>query len=167
MAVTTIDTPAGPFTVLAAGDAVLASGFTGDVAELRPLVHTDLRTDADADVDLITKSVRAYFDGDITAIDAVPVHQKTLGGDFMAHAWNVLRCVTAGDPVTYSEYASRAGRPTAIRAAASACARNAAALFVPCHRVVRTDGSMGGYRWGIDKKEFLLAFERQITETHS
>jgi len=67
--------------------------------------------------------------------------------------------VPPGQPVTYSEYAALAGRPAAVRAAASACARNAAALFVPCHRVVRISGAMGGFRWGLDVKRWLLAHE--------
>jgi methylated-DNA-[protein]-cysteine S-methyltransferase len=67
--------------------------------------------------------------------------------------------VTAGDVVTYSEFAELAGRPAAVRAAASACARNAAALFVPCHRIVRTDGGLGGYRYGLEIKRWLRAHE--------
>ena len=61
--------------------------------------------------------------------------------------------------MTYSEFAALAGRPAAIRAAASACARNAAALFVPCHRVLRTGGALGGFRWGLDVKRWLLTHE--------
>jgi methylated-DNA-[protein]-cysteine S-methyltransferase len=87
------------------------------------------------------------------------VRQQT-GGAFLAHAWDVLRDVPAGAPVTYTEYAAKAGRPAAIRAAAQACARNAAALFVPCHRVLRTDGTLGGYRWGLPIKQWLLDHER-------
>jgi methylated-DNA-[protein]-cysteine S-methyltransferase len=75
------------------------------------------------------------------------------------HAWGVLRTVEPGEPVTYTGYAALAGRPAAVRAAASACARNAAALFVPCHRVVRTGGGLGGFRWGTDVKRWLLDHE--------
>ncbi|WP_309124389.1 methylated-DNA--[protein]-cysteine S-methyltransferase, partial [Arthrobacter sp.] len=71
----------------------------------------------------------------------------------------ILRTVAPGKPVTYSEYARLSGRPSAIRAAAGACAFNAAALFVPCHRVIRTDGSLGGFRWGVAVKTSLLARE--------
>ena len=161
---TTIDTPVGPFTILARGDAVVAAGFTTDADEL--LGMTDSRPGGDADLELIEKAVRAYFDGDLTAIDAVPVAQRN-GGVFLSHARNVLRTVPAGAPITYTEYARRSGRPVAVRAAAQACARNAAALFVPCHRVVRTDGGLGGYRWGIHVKRWLLAHEGRIAETGS
>jgi methylated-DNA-[protein]-cysteine S-methyltransferase len=61
--------------------------------------------------------------------------------------------------VTYTEYAAKAGRPAAVRAAASACARNAVALFVPCHRVLGTDGTMRGFRWGVTVKQQLLEHE--------
>jgi methylated-DNA-[protein]-cysteine S-methyltransferase len=67
--------------------------------------------------------------------------------------------VKAGEPVTYTGFADLAGRPAAVRAAAMACARNAAALFVPCHRVLRLDGSLGGFRWGIPVKRWLLDHE--------
>jgi methylated-DNA-[protein]-cysteine S-methyltransferase len=75
----------------------------------------------------------------------------------------VLRTVKPGAPVTYADYATLAGSPTAVRSAASACARNAATLFVPCHRVVRTGGALGGFRWGVDAKRWLLTHE---TSTH-
>jgi methylated-DNA-[protein]-cysteine S-methyltransferase len=157
----TLTTPAGPFTIVARGDAVLAAGFTDDVSQLLPLIHPQLRepqTREDAGADSIVKAVEAYFDGDLTAIDTVPVVQRS-GGEFLAPAWDVLRTLPAGAPVTYTEYARLSGRPAAVRAAAQACARNAAALFVPCHRVVRTGGSLGGYRWGLDVKRWLLDHE--------
>jgi methylated-DNA-[protein]-cysteine S-methyltransferase len=155
---TTIDTPAGPFTMLLRGEAVLASGFTDDENALWPLVHPRLREAADGDPTRADRAVAAYFDGDLAALDAVEVVQRS-DGAFLGSAWETLCQVKPGAPVTYSEYARLCGRPAAVRAAAQACARNAAALFVPCHRVVRTDGSIGGYRWGLDVKRYLLAHE--------
>jgi methylated-DNA-[protein]-cysteine S-methyltransferase len=152
----TVDTPAGPFSVAASGATVVASGFTTDEAQLMALVHPSLRTGlSPADPAPIRAALDAYFAGDVKAIDAVGVRQRS--GPFLEHAWDVLRGVH--EPITYTEYAGRAGNPAAIRAAASACARNAAALFVPCHRVLRLDGSLGGYRWGLPVKRFLLAHE--------
>ncbi|GGM54025.1 putative methylated-DNA:protein-cysteine methyltransferase [Micromonospora sonchi] len=156
-----LDTPAGPFAILAGPDgAVRAAGFTPDPANLLPLIHPSLRGELRQRPDLgpVTAAVAAYLDGELTAIDAVPVEQHT-GGAFMSHAWDVLREVKPGQPVTYTGYAALAGRPAAVRAAAAACARNAAALFVPCHRVLRTDGTLGGYRWGLPVKEWLLGHE--------
>ncbi|MEU4640227.1 methylated-DNA--[protein]-cysteine S-methyltransferase [Micromonospora sp. NPDC023814] len=159
---TVVDTPAGPFSIVAGPDgAVRAAGFTGEPEHLLPLVHPTLRAPLRRRVDLgpVTAAVAAYLDGELTAIDTVPVQQHT-GGVFMAHAWQVLREVKPGDPVTYTGFAGLAGRPAAVRAAAAACARNAVALFVPCHRVLRTDGTLGGYRWGLDVKKWLLGHER-------
>lgn len=158
----TMDTPAGPFTIVTDTDgAVLASGFTADLNELLVPVHPSMKPDRPrprADLGPATKAALAYFDGDLTAIDTVPVRQHS-GGEFLGHAWDVLREVPAGDPISYTQFATRAGRPVAIRAAAQACARNSAALFVPCHRVLRNDGSLGGFRWGLPVKRWLLAFE--------
>ncbi|WP_018784686.1 methylated-DNA--[protein]-cysteine S-methyltransferase [Micromonospora sp. CNB394] len=162
---TVIGTPAGPLSVLAGPTgAVRAAGFTADPAALLPLIHPSLRGEPRERADLgpVTAAVRAYLDGDLAAIDAVPVEQHS-GGLFLTHAWQVLRDVKPGGPVTYTGFAALAGRPAAIRAAAAACARNAAALFVPCHRVLRTDGSLGGYRWGLDVKKWLLGHEGRVT----
>ncbi|BFU42371.1 methylated-DNA--[protein]-cysteine S-methyltransferase [Krasilnikovia sp. MM14-A1004] len=158
----TMDTPAGPFTAVVSGDgAVRAAGFTADVAALMLLVHPDLagETRPATDLGAVSAAVRRYLDGDLAALDDVAVEQRT-GGAFMAHAWQVMREIKPGAPVTYALFAELAGRPAAVRAAAAACARNPVALFVPCHRVLRTDGTLGGYRWGLDVKTWLLEHER-------
>ena len=158
----TMDTPAGPFTaVVSAAGAVRASGFTTDVGELMRLVHPTLveETRPADDVGPVGAAVRSYLDGDLTAIDDVRVEQH-VGGTFITHAWQVMRDIKPGAPVTYTQFAALAGRPAAVRGAASACARNPAALFVPCHRVLRTDGSLGGYRWGLPVKRWLLDHEQ-------
>ena len=157
----TMHTPAGPLTiVLSEAGAVRAAGFTSSVDDLLPLIHPDLlgETRPAADAGDVGRAVQSYFDGELTTIDEVPVEQRT-GGEFMAHAWRVMRDIKAGQPVTYTAYAQMAGRPAAIRAAAAACARNPVAFFVPCHRVLRTDGTLGGYRWGLPVKRWLLDFE--------
>ncbi|MEU4562133.1 methylated-DNA--[protein]-cysteine S-methyltransferase [Actinoplanes sp. NPDC023936] len=157
----TLDTPTGPFTVVVTVHGVVrAAGFTTDVPELMRLMHPRLREPVEAhdDVGPVRDAVRAYLDGDLTALDGVEVEQHT-GGEFMSHAWQVMREIKPGTPVTYTRYAALAGRPLAIRGAASACARNAVALILPCHRVLRTDGSLGGYRWGLPIKSWLLAHE--------
>jgi methylated-DNA-[protein]-cysteine S-methyltransferase len=159
---TTIETPAGPLSILVGPNgAVRAAGFTADPHDLLPLVHPRLREPLRTRSDLgpVTTAVASYLDGDLTAIDGVPVEQHT-EGLYLAHAWQVLRDVKPGEPVTYLGFARLTGRPAAVRAAAAACARNAAALFVPCHRVLRTDGGLGGYRWGLPVKQWLLDHER-------
>ena len=158
----TTDTPIGPFTTIVdATGSVLASGWTDTIDQLTPQIHKSLRP-AEVremnDLGSVTAAVDAYHRGDVGAIDDVPVVQQS--GEFLVHAWKVLREVPAGSPITYSEFAVLAGRPAAVRGAASACARNAAALFVPCHRVFRIGGGMGGFRWGLPAKEWLLAHEK-------
>ncbi|HEX8343951.1 MAG TPA: methylated-DNA--[protein]-cysteine S-methyltransferase [Actinoplanes sp.] len=156
-----MDTPVGPFTVVVSeAGAVRAAGFTADIDALLGLVHPTLRGTARPapDAGPVSAAVRSYLDGDLAALDSVPVEQIS-GGPFMTHAWNVMRDIKPGSPVTYTGFAGLAGRPAAIRAAAAACARNAVALFVPCHRVLRTDGSLGGYRWGLPVKAWLLDHE--------
>jgi methylated-DNA-[protein]-cysteine S-methyltransferase len=157
----TSDTPIGPFTALVdAEGAVLASGWTADAETLRQLIHPGLRPDQVRrrdELGAVTRAVAAYHRGELTAIDAIEVRQRS--GEFLMHAWEVLRKIPAGDPVTYTEYAAVSGRPDATRAAANACARNAAALFVPCHRVLRIGGALGGFRWGLPVKRWLLDHE--------
>ncbi|KAA2264098.1 methylated-DNA--[protein]-cysteine S-methyltransferase [Solihabitans fulvus] len=157
----TVDTPIGPFTAIVAEDgAVLASGWTDTADELLPQVSPKLRPSVLSvrpELGAVTTAVREYHAGDLGAVDGIEVRQRS--GEFMEAAWTVLRTVPAGRPITYSDYAALAGRPSAIRAAASACARNAAALFVPCHRVLRLGGKLGGFRWGLDAKQWLLAHE--------
>jgi methylated-DNA-[protein]-cysteine S-methyltransferase len=159
----TIDTTDGPFTVLAREDgAVLASGWSDDLETMLERIRpADRPIGTIAGTVTAMDAVRAYYDGDLTAIDEVPVAQ--FGGPFRTHAWTVLRTVTAGHPVTYTEFAAASGRPSAVRAAASACATNAPALFVPCHRVLRTDGSLGGFAWGLDVKRSLLDREAALS----
>ena len=159
-----VQTPPGPFTVVVDTDAegrdvVLASGWTDDVADLLTVVHPSLRPAGSARVDdlPVLDVVEKFFAGDLAAIDDVVVRQRS--GPFLQAAWDVLRTVPAGRPDTYAGFAARCGRPAAVRAAANACARNATALFVPCHRVLGSDGGLGGFRWGTPVKRRLLDHE--------
>jgi len=159
----TLDTPDGPFTVLEDAEGrVLASGWTdsperilGRIAERhRPGRVTDGRV-ASAD------AVDAFYAGEVEHAMQVPVRQY--GTELFTEGWRQLRLVPAGTVLTYTEFAAAMGRPDAIRAAASVCARNAPALFVPCHRVLRSDGTLGGFAWGLDVKRALL--EREAVGT--
>jgi methylated-DNA-[protein]-cysteine S-methyltransferase len=162
---TTMTTPCGPFTIVMDADAVIASGWTTRTDELMEAVSSSLRPTtitARSELGETTDAVRRYFDGDLLAIDHIAVHQHS--GPFIEHAWDVLRAVPAGSPITYAELAAKVGRPDAVRAAANACAFNAAALFVPCHRIVRTGAGpyerrLGGFRWGLPVKRQLLDHE--------
>lgn len=81
------------------------------------------------------------------------------GTAFQQRVWQALREVPIGSRISYAELAQRVGMPKAVRAVASACAANSLAVVIPCHRVVRTDGSLSGYRWGVARKQALLARE--------
>ena len=158
----TVDTPDGAFTILVDdGGRVLASGWTVDEAAVvlrlperaRPSALRVAETDAAA-------AVTAYYDGDLAAIDDVAVAQ--FGTSTQLMGWTALRRIAPGKPLTYTEFASELGSPSAVRAAASICARNAPALFVPCHRVLRSDGTLGGFAWGLGVKRRLLDREAGV-----
>ena len=157
--VQTLDTPDGPFTVLEDTEGhVLASGWTDDSARVlarlaerhRPRRLTEGRVRS-------AEAVEAFYAGEVEAAMRVPVHQH--GTELFAEGWRQLRAIPAGTVLTYTELAAAMGRPDAVRAAASVCARNAPALFVPCHRVLRSDGTLGGFAWGLDVKRSLLERE--------
>ena len=161
--VATVATACGPFTVLVSGSVVIASGWTTDlellVAPMRPppLRHESaVGTDGAAAV-RACGAVAAYFAGQVGAIDDTAVGQRS--GPFVEAVWRELRALPPGAPVSYQELAARAGRPGAARAAGWACQANAVALFVPCHRARRGDGSLGGFRWGLEIKRWLLDHE--------
>ncbi|HEY1761258.1 MAG TPA: bifunctional DNA-binding transcriptional regulator/O6-methylguanine-DNA methyltransferase Ada [Acidimicrobiales bacterium] len=97
--------------------------------------------------------------------DATALPVDVAGTAFQLRVWDALRAIPFGETRTYSEVAEGIGAPKAIRAVASACAANEAALAIPCHRVLRKDGSMGGYRWGVDVKERILEAERRGSTT--
>jgi AraC family transcriptional regulator of adaptative response/methylated-DNA-[protein]-cysteine methyltransferase len=82
------------------------------------------------------------------------------GTAFQVRVWEALRRIPCGSTASYTEVAKRIGRPTAARAVAAACAANPIAVAVPCHRVVRTDDSLSGYRWGVERKAELLKREQ-------
>lgn len=159
--ITTTDTPLGPFTVIAEDDdTVLASGWTAGRDRLLGYIAPGLRPEtviARTGTSSVVDAVAAYHAGEVSAPDAVAV--RHLAGPFLTAAWEALRKVAPGEIISYRELASRAGSPAAIRAAGSACARNPSALFIPCHRVQRGDGTLGGFGYGLDVKRWLLRHE--------
>jgi AraC family transcriptional regulator of adaptative response/methylated-DNA-[protein]-cysteine methyltransferase len=109
----------------------------------------------------------ATLRGHVTAIrqqlaraDAAAPPVDTGGTPFEQQVWRALRAIPYGEVRSYQQVAQAIGRPTAVRAVARACAANPVALIVPCHRVVRADGTSGGYRWGAERKAALLGHER-------
>jgi AraC family transcriptional regulator of adaptative response/methylated-DNA-[protein]-cysteine methyltransferase len=109
-------------------------------------------------VDAIVRSVDR--DGDSPA---VPVDVKATA--FQWRVWRALQEIPRGETRSYTEVAASIGQPSAARAVASACAHNRVALVIPCHRVVRSDGALSGYRWGPERKQKLLERERHASKT--
>lgn len=105
----------------------------------------------------ITDVIRDYFDGDVRALRTIKTSQP--GGDFSQAAWSAMRKVKVGSTISYGELAASAGSPRAVRAAGSACAKNAIMIVVPCHRILATGGGLGGYAYGLEKKKWLLRHE--------
>lgn len=96
------------------------------------------------------------------AIDGGPPSPMALderGGELQRAVWRALRDIPAGTTASYAEVARAIGRPAAVRAVAQACGANPIAVLTPCHRVVRSDGGLSGYRWGVERKRALLARE--------
>lgn len=103
------------------------------------------------------EALRAYVAGSCDTID-LPLDIRATA--FQLRVWKHLQSIPRGETRTYSEVAAAIGQPTATRAVARACATNPVAVVVPCHRVIRSDGSAAGYAWGIERKRTLLAIER-------
>ena len=101
--------------------------------------------------------LHAYFAGDVGALDRIAVDPR--GTPFQLDVWRRLRRIPAGTTISYGELAKRVERPNAQRAVGMANASNPIALIVPCHRVIRTGGALGGYAFGLAYKQWLLAHE--------
>jgi AraC family transcriptional regulator of adaptative response/methylated-DNA-[protein]-cysteine methyltransferase len=110
----------------------------------------------DADFEKLVAKVVGFVEAPAQGLD-LPLDLR--GTAFQQRVWEALRKIPAGRTATYSEIAKRIGRPKAVRAVAAACADNPVAVAIPCHRVVRLDGNLAGYRWGIARKRALLAKE--------
>jgi len=105
----------------------------------------------------VSAVVNDWIAGDVDAFNALKVRQP--GGEFTQAVWKSLRKVRGGTVISYADLAAKAGRPLAVRAAGTAMATNLIAPMVPCHRVVKTGGALGGYGFGIDLKAKLLQHE--------
>lgn len=105
----------------------------------------------------LTKAMRAYFKGDIAAIDTLPV--ETTGTQFQRSIWQALRKIPRGTTITYAELAKRIDKPKAIRAAGLANGQNPISIVVPCHRVIGSNGTLTGYGGGLPRKKWLLEHE--------
>jgi len=154
-----LPTPIGSLNLIADQHILLAANFLTLKALKESLGSDDSIREVKsvAKIPVISDLINDYFDGDLTAINAIQVRQP--GAPFSQAAWKAMKKVPPGKVISYSDLADRAGSPAAIRAAGSACAKNAIVLVVPCHRVVKTGGALGNYAYGLSKKEWLLSHE--------
>jgi len=144
-----LETPIGMFRAVVIDGSVRTAGFLANRNGSR--VTRDSTGVHDA--------LAAYFAGNIDALDTITVAPQ--GTEFRQLVWNALREIRAGSTISYGELAARVGAPGAARAVGTANATNPICLVIPCHRVVRAGGALGGYGFGIDRKRWLLAHEEQ------
>jgi AraC family transcriptional regulator of adaptative response/methylated-DNA-[protein]-cysteine methyltransferase len=107
----------------------------------------------DADFEHVVATVVGFVEAPVLGLD-LPLDVR--GTAFQQRVWQALREIPAGSTLTYTDLARRIGTPNATRAVAQACASNSIAVAIPCHRVVRHDGTLSGYRWGAERKQALL-----------
>jgi methylated-DNA-[protein]-cysteine S-methyltransferase len=152
-------TPIGTLNVIADGELLLGANLS-TVKALKDGLDSIYRGSEFREVSkipIISDLINDYFDGDTSAINGIKVSQP--GGTFSQSAWKSMRKVRPGKVISYAQLAENSGSPKAVRAAGSACAKNAIVLVVPCHRIVKTGGALGNYAYGINKKEWLLRHE--------
>lgn len=122
---------------------------------LAQLVHNDTALAP------LLKTVTDFLVAPLTPLDfTLDIH----GSDFQKSVWAVLRSIAVGDTRSYTDVAQLLHKPKAVRAVANACAANPLALAIPCHRILRADGGISGYRWGVERKRALLAQEQQARQ---
>ena len=143
-----IETPIGVFRAVVVDGAVQTAGFQLG----RKAAPRDAGNAAG-----VRDRLAAYFTGDVDALDDIDVAPE--GTLFKQLVWKALREVRAGETVSYGELAKRVGAPGAARAVGTANATNPICLIIPCHRVIRAGGELGGYGFGVDRKRWLLAHE--------
>lgn len=111
---------------------------------------------ADSAFEQLVAQVVGFIEAPAIGLD-LPLDVR--GTAFQQRVWQALRAIPAGSTASYTDIASRIGSPQAVRAVAGACAANALAVAIPCHRIVRRDGALSGYRWGVERKRTLLERE--------
>ena len=158
-----VDTALGQALVATTERGICMVELGGDAAGLERSLHLEFpqahleRVDAGRD-EFLAPRVRAV--ADVLAGKRAQVDIDLLGTAFQKKVWDALMKIPRGETRSYAELAGALGKPQGARAVARACATNRIAILVPCHRVVRGDGSLGGYRWGLPLKQDLLARER-------
>lgn len=152
-----VDSSLGAMLVAATDKGLCRISFDENEADLRARFPHAAIVPGDEAFERLVRDVVALVDDPSRAAD-LPV--DVAGTAFQQAVWAALRAIPVGETRTYSQVAAAVGRPAAVRAAGTACGDNSLAILIPCHRVLRTDGSLGGYAYGLDRKERLLEKER-------
>jgi methylated-DNA-[protein]-cysteine S-methyltransferase len=157
--ISSLTTPIGTLNLIADGDILLGANFSSIKALKESVDQRYLGSEFKSvkKIPGISPLINDYFAGDITALNAIKVSQP--GGVFSQAAWKSMRKIRVGTVISYAQLAEKAGSPKAVRAAGSACAKNAIVLVVPCHRIIKTGGDLGNYVYGVNKKLWLLRHE--------
>ncbi|CAB4691939.1 MAG: methylated-DNA--[protein]-cysteine S-methyltransferase [Actinobacteria bacterium] len=162
LAAATHSSPFGTLYLIAENDRLLAAGFRS-LEDLKQRLPEDVAArgfQRVASIPIVSDVWRAYCDGDIKGLSQIKWQQT--GGPFRQKAWKAMTKIPAGKTISYADLALKSGSPSAVRAAGTACATNLVAPFIPCHRIVRTGGALGGYGYGLPTKIALLTFEGAI-----
>ncbi len=156
----TMDSPLGLLEVGARAGRVCLVAFAADATAVRRRLerHVGPMEPVDhPDPGRAVSVLDRYFSGDVAAIDELEL--DPIGTEFQRSVWRALRAVPVGETTSYGEVATAIGSPGAVRAVGSANGANPIVVIVPCHRVVRSDGALGGYGGGLERKRWLLAHE--------
>ncbi len=161
-----IDTPLGAMVALGNSHGIHLLEFVDrrtlekEISELRKHIRSVVVPGTNAHLEKLSEELRRYFDGTSLKF-TVPLIMA--GSPFEKDIWMLLRTIPPGETRSYAEMARELGRPTASRAVGRANGRNPLALVIPCHRVIRADGTLCGYGGGVWRKQWLLEHERRIT----
>ena len=156
------ESPLGMVAVAATAQGVCAVRLGDDAEELErelreEFARATLQRD-DEELAAYLETIMSHLNGRTPHLD-LPLDVRATA--FQKQVWQALQAIPYGETRSYGEVATAIGKPSAVRAVARACASNPVALAVPCHRVVRADGNLSGYRWGVERKEKLLAAEQE------
>jgi methylated-DNA-[protein]-cysteine S-methyltransferase len=155
-----LPSPIGPLALVASPLGLCAVGFDSNWARVRTELERrfgPIALTAHTDPAGAVTSLRRYFEGDVRAIESIPV--DTGGTPFQQEVWMGLRRIPAGRTWSYSDMAVAVGRPTATRAVGAANGANPVGVVLPCHRVIGSNGSLTGYGGGLPRKVWLLRHE--------
>jgi methylated-DNA-[protein]-cysteine S-methyltransferase len=152
-------TPIGNLFLVSDDQVLIGAGFRSfrDLLERMDAIDANKGYKEVRKIPVISDLIADYFDGDLNAVNGLKVRQP--GTKFSQDVWKVMRKIPAGKTWSYAQLADRAGNPNAIRAAGTVCGKNIIAPIIPCHRVVKTNGDLGNYGYGVSIKEWLLTHE--------